>query len=92
MTHQEAVNLISNLTIENTPQTWLDLGCGSGTFTLALATLLPNGSKVIGVDNQFQRLPKTAKNSVFCTFSENALNSYLEPNKHSRDFSGIYLP
>ena len=36
-----------------------------------------------------EKVPKTAKNSVFCTFFENALNSYIEPNKHSRGFSGI---
>lgn len=31
-------------------QTWCDLGCGTGTFTLALATLLPPGSVIHAID------------------------------------------
>jgi Methyltransferase domain len=31
-------------------QTWCDLGCGTGTFTLALATLLPRGSVIHAMD------------------------------------------
>ncbi len=30
--------------------TWADLGCGSGLFTRALATLLPSGSSIYAVD------------------------------------------
>jgi len=32
------------------PQTWADLGCGRGAFTLALASLLPAGSTIHAVD------------------------------------------
>lgn len=32
------------------PQHWMDLGAGAGTFTLALAGLLPAGSSVCAVD------------------------------------------
>lgn len=32
------------------PQQWADLGCGQGTFTYALASLLPSGSSVYAVD------------------------------------------
>jgi ubiquinone/menaquinone biosynthesis C-methylase UbiE len=32
------------------PQTWADLGCGDGIFTVALASLLPGGSVVHGMD------------------------------------------
>jgi SAM-dependent methyltransferase len=42
------------------PQVWADLGCGDGTFTTALATLLPAGSTVHAVDNDagaLARLP-----------------------------------
>lgn len=31
-------------------QHWADLGCGSGTFTLALASLLPAGSRIEAMD------------------------------------------
>ncbi len=33
------------------PQIWADLGCGSGTFTLALAQLLAPGSTIYAVDS-----------------------------------------
>lgn len=32
------------------PVRWADLGCGSGTFTLALAGLLPSGSTIDAID------------------------------------------
>ncbi len=32
------------------PSTWADLGCGRGTFTLALAELLPDGSRIHAMD------------------------------------------
>jgi ubiquinone/menaquinone biosynthesis C-methylase UbiE len=52
VTHGEAVDLISSgrLTISPEPAAWADLGCGDGTFTLALASLLPSGSTVYAVD------------------------------------------
>jgi SAM-dependent methyltransferase len=52
VTHDEATDLISGgrLTISPEPATWADLGCGDGTFTLALASLLPVGSTIYAVD------------------------------------------
>jgi methylase of polypeptide subunit release factors len=32
------------------PQSWCDLGCGSGTFTIALAESLASGSMIHAVD------------------------------------------
>src|ERR1700677_2329197 len=32
------------------PQSWCDLGCGSGTFTIALAQLLASGSTIHAID------------------------------------------
>src|SRR5580698_8509388 len=47
----EAVELIkTDLSSEMRPQVWCDLGCGTGTFTRALATLLPKGSIVHALD------------------------------------------
>ena len=53
MTHDEAVGLISGgrLTTSPRPAIWADLGCGDGTFTLALASLLPAGSTIYAVDH-----------------------------------------
>lgn len=68
MTISEAKRMISSSGLKSGAQTWLDLGCGAGTFTLALAEILPNGSKVIGVDRSFQNLPKTSSNGVAISF------------------------
>lgn len=38
------------------PSTWIDLGCGNGTFTKALAELLPNGSSILAIDKENQSL------------------------------------
>jgi ubiquinone/menaquinone biosynthesis C-methylase UbiE len=49
------------------PQLWLDLGCGTGLFTLALAANLPSGSKIIAVDkdkNALRKIP-AIQNDVF---------------------------
>ena len=59
MTHEEAVGLIGG-TDHGAPATWADLGCGDGTFTLALATLLPAGSVIHAIDRDrslLRRIP-----------------------------------
>lgn len=50
---QEAIQLIAHkdLTV-HTPVNWADLGCGSGTFTSALAHYLPAGSSIYAVDKE----------------------------------------
>jgi len=53
----DAIKLIENGIFEKEPQRWADLGCGTGTFTLALKSLLPADSKVIAVDKERQNLP-----------------------------------
>jgi trans-aconitate methyltransferase len=48
---QEAVSLIqTDELIQNTKSTWADLGCGSGLFTRALASMLYTGSTIHAVD------------------------------------------
>lgn len=37
------------------PLIWADLGCGSGTFTKALAELLPAGSTILAIDKEAQQ-------------------------------------
>jgi ubiquinone/menaquinone biosynthesis C-methylase UbiE len=39
-------------------QTWCDLGCGTGTFTLALATLLAPGSVIHAIDKDERSLAR----------------------------------
>ena len=40
------------------PQVWADLGAGDGTFTVALASLLPSGSEVHALDLDSAALAK----------------------------------
>lgn len=48
---QEAIALIHNSYLSATgPVTWADLGCGTGLFTHALASLLPAGSLIYAID------------------------------------------
>ncbi|MBX2979458.1 MAG: class I SAM-dependent methyltransferase [Flavobacteriales bacterium] len=61
MTVADARELIHAAPIDrDIPQRWLDLGCGTGIFTRALAELLPKGSSIVAVDvdvTALQRLP-----------------------------------
>lgn len=57
MQKSDAISLIQNGITSNQPQRWADLGCGAGTFTLALDSILPTGSHVTAVDKQPQNLP-----------------------------------
>lgn len=51
MTTAEARTLFGQVPILFTrPNRWLELGCGTGTFTRALAELLPPGSTITAVD------------------------------------------
>jgi trans-aconitate methyltransferase len=51
MEQSVAVNLIrKGIPETNTPQIWADLGAGSGVFTLALASILPENSVIHAVD------------------------------------------
>lgn len=55
MKTSDAVELIRN-DEPSEPQAWCDLGCGSGTFTIALAELLTPGSIIYAVDVNARRL------------------------------------
>jgi ubiquinone/menaquinone biosynthesis C-methylase UbiE len=57
----DAIALIAPAGVEALgPSTWADLGCGDGTFTLALASLLAPGSTIHAMDREaalLRRLP-----------------------------------
>ena len=67
MEHRVAKDLIKNgVTINTGAQVWADLGCGEGTFTIALASLLPAGSMIIAVDKNpavLDSIPEKAGNT-----------------------------
>ncbi len=54
---QKMIQLAFNKMSE--PQEWTDLGCGRGTFTYALANLLPDRSKIHAIDSKPQKLKNT---------------------------------
>ena len=63
---REAVELIKNdfISIGN-KQAWADLGCGSGTFTKALASILPEKSLIYAIDKSkidLDRIPAEFEN------------------------------
>lgn len=66
MTHRDAVSLIDTPWFRNQriPMRWADLGCGSGTFTLALADLLPPGSSIEAIDLRPTVAPQTTPHGV----------------------------
>ncbi len=52
-----AITLIKNgIQPSAIPQTWADLGAGSGLFTKALSTLLPDGSTIYAIDQETKAL------------------------------------
>ncbi len=56
MSNEDAISLIEKAVSGHEPQVWADLGCGSGTFTKALNSLLPVGSRITAIDREKQRL------------------------------------
>jgi hypothetical protein len=69
MTNEEAVGLITGgISKTGKPQKWADLGCGDGTFTEALASILPHGSQILAVDKEVQHLKKVMGNNVSVDF------------------------
>lgn len=69
MKQQEAIDLIGKAIPQSTStQLWADLGCGSGTFTGALAHLLPKGSHIYAIDRMEQYLSKSMGNTVSASF------------------------
>lgn len=73
MTHEEAVSFVKNAVKSNHLQYWADLGCGGGTFTKALAAVLPAGSAITAVDREKQRLEIEGANFIRANFEKDEL-------------------
>ena len=70
MTPDDALSLIGAAALGPAPATWADLGCGDGTFTVALATLLPSGSTIHAMDRDagaLRHIPKTHERTSIVT-------------------------
>lgn len=63
MDHADAVALIQAAVPESKQSLhWADLGSGSGTFTKALADLLPEGSSITAIDRELHTILSPNKN------------------------------
>ena len=63
------------------PQLWLDLGCGTGLFTLALAGNLPAASKIIAIDKDgkaLRKIPATVNNVTIQTLAADFVYDALD--------------
>jgi len=72
MDRKEATEFISFENNNPLPQLWLDLGCGIGLFTLALAGNLPPGSKIVAIDKDeeaLKKIPATVNDVVIQTMA-----------------------
>jgi len=60
---RDAIDMLADSGVESLgPTTWADLGCGDGTFTLALADLLASGSTIHAMDfdrSALRKIPTT---------------------------------
>lgn len=63
-------------------QRWADLGCGSGTFTRALAAILPRESKIIAIDKTRQSLAPLMANEVKVSFLQADMEQDRLPLHH----------
>src|SRR5262245_37975012 len=51
MRHRDAIDMLADSDLGSLgPTIWADLGCGDGTFTLALADVLASGSTIYAMD------------------------------------------
>ncbi|MBR9922623.1 MAG: class I SAM-dependent methyltransferase [Bacteroidetes bacterium] len=88
MTLQQAIQLLHNPQIgEAAPQSWVDLGCGSGLFSRVLAHYLPKGSLITGVDKKAGIFPEGNENKVDLRFVQMNFEEELPAGK----FDGFLL-
>lgn len=91
MEQQYAIQMLSVPNgFHSASQLWIDLGCGSGTFTLALAHLLPPESQIIAVDkdgSSLNKIPDQFKNASI----EKRQEDFLEVDFSPKSLDGILM-
>jgi ubiquinone/menaquinone biosynthesis C-methylase UbiE len=71
MTIDQAISLIDKAKIaEDQNQRWADLGCGSGLFSAALASILPQRSHILCMDKEDQTIRHEVLNDVTLEFQK----------------------
>jgi len=87
---KQAKELIAFENTMSAPQVWLDLGCGTGLFTVALASYLPEGSKVIAIDrdeNSLQQIPGTVNNISI----ETMVADFIHDGLNVKEVDGVLM-
>jgi len=91
MKAETAIGLISELKLGSTaPQFWLDLGAGEGTFTKALAHLLPAGSEILAIDQSSSSLRKIPAH-ISSTAIKTRTGDFTELPKGLPEIDGIMM-
>lgn len=90
MTQRDATTLIDNAYLRGltAPTHWADLGCGSGTFTLALAQFLPAGSSIEAIDLHPGIRHQTTSKGVIIT---PRTADFVNDNLHLQGLDGILM-
>jgi SAM-dependent methyltransferase len=80
MTQDEAIALLGGQALGGqSPATWADLGCGDGTFTRALATLLSPGSVIHAVDRNAAALAQLPRSFAHASIIAHAGDFMVSP-------------
>jgi len=86
---ENAITLINSSAINSThPQQWADLGCGSGLFTHALATLLPKNSVIHAIDKNIRSFESFAVEGI--TVQKKQLD-FVTADIDLKDLDGILM-
>ena len=90
MNLKEATAFIMFENKNRSPQLWLDLGCGTGLFTVALAANLPPGSNIIAVDKDeraLRKIPPTVNDIIIQPIAADFVNDTLDV----KDIDGVLM-
>ena len=89
MTIEEAKALLAGADITSAaPQSWADLGCGSGLFSRALAELLPGGSHLLCLDQNRQEWDQLYIQGVTLEFRQ---ADFVRETLPVSDFDGVLM-
>lgn len=75
----EAITLLEGVQLSGELQRWVDLGCGDGLFTKALASLLPNGSEIIAIDRDETAIDQVPANFKGVSIKAEAVDFTMMP-------------
>lgn len=91
MDHRDAVDMLRNAPLAlGAPQRWADLGCGTGTFTRALADLLPSASTIAAMDRDAMALKQVPEMHGTTRITKHA-GDFVTGSFPYKDLDGILL-